>query len=139
VPDSETNQAMAILRAEVETLLTERQALLRATGAAAVFVAKLDSHALPESTYDAADILAGALNALPEETLRAAGESSSFAEPHPGSVPPWGSRLRRRTSIGHSDPPRPPDLVRASRKLPSAIRGELESYQAVRAGLAERN
>jgi len=72
VPDSETNQAMAILRAEVETLLTERQALLRATGAAAVFVAKLDSHALPESTYDAADILAGALNALPEETLRAA-------------------------------------------------------------------
>lgn len=72
MPDSETNQAMAILRAEVETLLTERQALLRATGAAAVFVAKLDSHALPESTYDAADILAGALNALPEETLRAA-------------------------------------------------------------------
>jgi hypothetical protein len=72
VPDSESNQAVAILRAEVETLLTERQALLRATGAAAVFVAKLDSHALPESTYDAADILAGALNALPEETLRAA-------------------------------------------------------------------
>jgi hypothetical protein len=72
VPDSETSQEVAILRAEVETLVTERQALLRATGAAAVFVAKLDSHALPESTYDAADILAGALNALPEETLRAA-------------------------------------------------------------------
>jgi len=72
VPDSEPNQQVAVLRAEVEMLLTERQTLLRATGAAAVFVARLDSHALPESTYDAADILAGALNALPEETLRAA-------------------------------------------------------------------
>jgi hypothetical protein len=67
LPDSEPNQEVAVLRAEVETLLTERQTLLRATGAAAVFVARLDSHALPESTYDAADILAGALNALPEE------------------------------------------------------------------------
>lgn len=72
MPDSKPNQEMAVLRAEVEMLLTERQTLLRATGAAAVFVARLDSHALPESTYDAADILAGALNALPEETLRAA-------------------------------------------------------------------
>jgi hypothetical protein len=72
VPDSEPKQEVAVLRAEVEMLLTERQTLLRATGAAAVFVARLDSHALPESTYDAADILAGALNALPEETLRAA-------------------------------------------------------------------
>jgi len=72
VPDSKPNQEVAVLRAEIETLLAERQTLLRATGAAAVFVAKLDSHALPESTYDAADVLAGALNALPEETLRAA-------------------------------------------------------------------
>ena len=72
VPDFESHhQEVANLRAEVEALQTERQMLLRATGAAAVFVAKLDSHALPESTYDAADILAGALNALPEETLRA--------------------------------------------------------------------
>ena len=72
MPDSKPNQEVAVLRAEIETLLAERQTLLRATGAAAVFVAKLDSHALPESTYDAADVLAGALNALPEETLRAA-------------------------------------------------------------------
>lgn len=72
MPDSEPSQEVAVLRAEIATLLTERQMLLRATGAAAVFVARLDSHALPESTYDAADILAGALNALPEETLRAA-------------------------------------------------------------------
>jgi uncharacterized small protein (DUF1192 family) len=72
VPDSKPNQEVAVLRAEIETLLAERHSLLRATGAAAVFVAKLDSHALPESTYDAADVLASALNALPEETLRAA-------------------------------------------------------------------
>jgi hypothetical protein len=72
VPDTEHEQEVAILRTEVETLLRERQSLLRAAGAAAVFVAKLDSHAVPESTYEAADILAGALTGLPEDTLRAA-------------------------------------------------------------------
>src|SRR5436853_3289832 len=63
-------QEVAMLRAEIEMLMSERHALLRTTGAAAVFVAKLDSHALPESTYEAADILAAALNDLSEETLR---------------------------------------------------------------------
>ena len=72
MPDTEHEQELAILRAEVATLLRERQSLLRAAGAAAVFVAKLDSHALPESAFEAADILAGALTALPEDTLRAA-------------------------------------------------------------------
>ena len=41
-----------------------------ATGAAAVFVANLDSESLPESTYAVADILAHTLNELPEDTLR---------------------------------------------------------------------
>lgn len=68
--ESSHEQEVAMLRAELEMLMAERQALLRSTGAAAVFVAKLDSHALPESTYAAADILAEALNGLPEETLR---------------------------------------------------------------------
>ena len=72
MPDSKHEQEVALLRAKVETLLFERQTLLRTTGAAAVFVARLDSHVLPESTYEAADILAGALNALPEQTLREA-------------------------------------------------------------------
>jgi hypothetical protein len=63
-------QEVAMLRAEIEMLMTERRALLRTSGAAAIFVAKLDSHALPESTYEAADILAAALNELSEETLR---------------------------------------------------------------------
>jgi hypothetical protein len=63
-------QEIAMLRAEVEMLMSERQALLRATGAAAVFVANLDSESLPEDTYAVADILAHALNDLSEDTLR---------------------------------------------------------------------
>src|SRR6185369_10131798 len=63
-------QEIAMLRAEVEMLMAERQALLRATGAAAVFVANLDSESLPEDTYAVADILAHALNDLSEDTLR---------------------------------------------------------------------
>ena len=68
--DTKHEQEVSMLRAEIEMLMAERHTLLRSAGAAAIFVAKLDSHALPESTYEAADILAAALNALPEETLR---------------------------------------------------------------------
>lgn len=63
-------QEIAMLRAEIEMMMSERQALLRATGAAAVFVANLDSESLPEDTYAVADILAHALNELTEDTLR---------------------------------------------------------------------
>lgn len=63
-------QEIAMLRAEIEMLMSERQTLLRATGAAAVFVANLDSESLPEDTYVVADILAHALNDLTEDTLR---------------------------------------------------------------------
>ena len=63
-------QEIAMLRAEIEMLMSERQALLRSTGAAAVFVANLDSESLPEDTYAVADILAHALNDLSEDTLR---------------------------------------------------------------------
>ena len=41
---STQEQDVAMLRAEIEMLMTERHALLRTTGAAAIFVAKLDSH-----------------------------------------------------------------------------------------------
>lgn len=68
--DVQREQELAMLRTEIEMLMAEREHLLKATGAAAMFVAKLDSHVLPESTYEAADILAGAINTLPEETLR---------------------------------------------------------------------
>jgi uncharacterized membrane protein len=66
------DQEIAMLRAEIEMMMGERQSLLRASGAAAVFVAQLDSSSLPEETYAAADVLAQALNTLPDETLREA-------------------------------------------------------------------
>jgi len=61
---------VSMLRTELEMLMGEREGLLRTVGAAAVFVAHLDSSVLPEETYTSADVLAHALNALPEETLR---------------------------------------------------------------------
>lgn len=86
--DFKREQELQMLRSEIELLMSERQSLLRSTGAAAIFVAKLDSHSLPESTYEAADILAATINGLPEETLRDAidlvreqlGESLGAAE-----------------------------------------------------------
>ena len=72
--DIQREQENAMLRTEIEMLMAERERLLRTTGAAAMFVAKLDSHVLPEATYAAADILAVSLNALSEETLRDAVE-----------------------------------------------------------------
>jgi hypothetical protein len=86
--DIQREQELEMLRAEVEMLMTERDNLLRSTGAAAIFVAKLDTHTLPESTYEAADILAKTINGLPEETLNDAielvrtqfGESLGSAE-----------------------------------------------------------
>jgi hypothetical protein len=68
--DFQREQELAMLRAEIELLMVERDQLLRSTGAAAIFVAKLDSQVLPESAYEAADILAATINGLPEETLQ---------------------------------------------------------------------
>jgi hypothetical protein len=73
--DFKREQELSMLRAEIEILMLEREHLLRTAGAAAMFVAKLDSQVLPESTYEAADILAGVINTLPEETLKDAVES----------------------------------------------------------------
>lgn len=87
--DFQRERELEMLRSEIELLMAERQSLLRSTGAAAIFVAKLDSQSLPESTYEAADILAATINGLPEETLRDAidlvreqlGESLGDGEP----------------------------------------------------------
>lgn len=73
--EQQTQDEIAMLRTELEMLMSERQALLRTTGAAAVFVANLDSATLPETTYAAADILAHSLNDLSEDTLRDALET----------------------------------------------------------------
>ena len=75
MPHALKDQEIAMLRAELEILMKERETLLRATGAAAVFVANLDSRTLPEETYEAAELLAESLNALREETLRDALDS----------------------------------------------------------------
>lgn len=63
-------QEVSMIREEMEILMNERQFLLDATGAAAMFVAKLDSTVLPVSACQAAKILSRSLNNLPEETLQ---------------------------------------------------------------------
>ncbi len=65
-----TGEEAALLRAEVELLMKERQALLRVAGAAASLIAELRSGDLPATTVEAADLLAESINALPEESLR---------------------------------------------------------------------
>jgi hypothetical protein len=66
-----------LLRDEIEMLMSERRQLLQVTGAAAVFVANLDTDTLPDEadTIDAAEMLAEQLNGLSEETLKDALES----------------------------------------------------------------
>ena len=66
-----------LLRGEIEMLMNERRQLLQVTGAAAVFVANLDTDTLPDDTdtIDAAEMLAEQLNGLSEETLKDALES----------------------------------------------------------------
>jgi len=53
-----------LLRDEIELLMNERRQLLQVTGAAAVFVANLDTDTLPDEadTIDAAEMLAEQLN-----------------------------------------------------------------------------
>lgn len=62
-------QEVSMLRTEIEILMKERQSLLKTTGAAAVFIANLDSGKLPEEAYESAEMLSNCLNDLPEETL----------------------------------------------------------------------
>jgi len=59
-----------MLSKEVEILMAERARLLRVAGAAAQFVAVMDSDNLPEKVATEAEILAESVNALSEDTLR---------------------------------------------------------------------
>ena len=70
MPHTLKEQEISMLRAEIEMLISERQSLLKTTGAAAVFIANLDSDALPEGSCEAAEMLSNCLNDLTEETLR---------------------------------------------------------------------
>ena len=68
--NTQNHQETAMLRDEVEMLMRERDALLRVTGAAAAFVAEIDSTSLAAETLQAAEVLAESLNHLSEDTLR---------------------------------------------------------------------
>ena len=59
-----------MLSKEIEILMAERARLLRVAGAAAQFVAVMDSSRLPEKVATEADILAESVNALAEDTLK---------------------------------------------------------------------
>ena len=59
-----------MLSKEVELLMAERAKLLRVAGAAAQFVAVMESHSLPERVATEAEILAESVNALAEDTLK---------------------------------------------------------------------
>ena len=64
------NTGSFMLSNEIELLMAERAKLLRVAGAAAQFVAVMDSRNLPEKVATEAEILAESVNALPEDTLK---------------------------------------------------------------------
>lgn len=75
MPDQLNKQELAMLREEIEMLMTERTGLLKVAGAAAVLVANTDGRQLPQEAAEAAEMLSTLVNDLPEETLRDALES----------------------------------------------------------------
>ena len=64
------NTGSFMLSKEIELLMSERAHLLRVAGAAAQFVAVMESRNLPESVATEAELLAESVNALPEDTLK---------------------------------------------------------------------
>lgn len=75
MPDKLNKQEVAMLRSEVEMLMTERSSLLKVVGAAAVLMANTDGRDLPAEAEEAGQMLSTLVNRLPEETLREALES----------------------------------------------------------------
>jgi hypothetical protein len=64
------NTGSFMLSKEIELLMAERARLLRVAGAAAQFVAVMESRNLPEKVATEAELLAESVNALPEDTLK---------------------------------------------------------------------
>ena len=75
------NTGSFMLSKEIELLMSERAKLLRVAGAAAQFVAVMESRSLPERVATEAEILAESVNALSEDTLKDALVSISTAVP----------------------------------------------------------
>ena len=69
-----------MLSTEIEILMAERARLLRVAGAAAQFVAVMESRRLPAAVATEAEILAESVNALPEDTLKDALQSITRAK-----------------------------------------------------------
>jgi hypothetical protein len=59
-----------MLSKEIELLMAERTKLLRVAGAAAQFVAVMESRNLPERVATEAEVLAESVNDLSEDTLK---------------------------------------------------------------------
>ena len=70
MPAATESTSTFMLSKELEILMAERSKLLKVAGAAAQFVAVLESRRLPESVATEAEILAENVNALPEDTLK---------------------------------------------------------------------
>jgi hypothetical protein len=64
------NTGTFMLGNEIELLMAERARLLRVAGAAAQFVAVMESRNLPEDVATEAELLAESVNDLPEDTLK---------------------------------------------------------------------
>lgn len=75
------NTTTFMLSKEIEMLMAERTRLLRVAGAAAQFVAVMESRSLPERVATEAEILAESVNALTEDTLKDALVAISSAIP----------------------------------------------------------
>ena len=85
MPDKLNKQEVAMLRSELEMLMSERGILLSVVGAAAVLMANTDGRDLPAEAAEAAEMLANLMNKLPEETLKEALDSV-HAEPGTGDL-----------------------------------------------------
>jgi len=75
MPDKLNQQEIAMLRGELEMLMTERISLLKVVGAAAVLMANTDGRDLPPEAAEGAEMLSRLVNSLPEESLKEALES----------------------------------------------------------------
>ena len=64
------DQEIAMLRRELEMLMSVRQTLLRVVGSSAALIASLNSRHLPVGAVESADLLATSINSLSEETLQ---------------------------------------------------------------------
>ncbi len=67
---STENTGTFMLGREIDLLMAERAKLLRVAGAAAQFVAVMESRNLPETVATEAEVLAESVNALSEDTLQ---------------------------------------------------------------------